>query len=174
MRLPSKFIVLILGVAALFAVPGSAAAEQSNSKESAIVVGYKPSWYVMGGATGGAVFRNKGPSGFAGLEASVVRSHQGYWIGMYTDGVYDFGLRGPILSIGPELGYGFVGLDGGLGLRWNADGPVPGVTGRFSLTAGIFGLYGRYLYWPDLESHAVQVGASFKFPLVSPWGPGSP
>jgi hypothetical protein len=150
-----------------------AAAEETEETHPAISVGYQPAWYLMAGATGGAAFRSAGTGGFVGAEASVVRMHNDLWFGLYTDGAYDFGRRSPVLSIGPEFGYDVLGLDTGAGLRWSSGAPVAGVMSRLSVNTGVVGFYGRHIYWFGPQSHAIQAGMTLKFPLISPWGPGS-
>ena len=163
-----------LVIAAFFALAASpAAAEETPSDDQPIVVGYKPAWFLMGGTTGGASFHEEGPGGFAGAEFSLLRTHRDWWVGGYLDATYDFRTRAPTASIGPEVGYMFMGLDGGVAVRRRNADFEPGVMGRLSATAGVFGLFGRFNYWPTVETYTIQAGATFKFPLFSPWGPGA-
>ena len=43
--------------------------------------------------------------------------------------------------------------------------------GAFVVSAGVFSIYARYLYFTDTDrnDHVVQVGAALKLPIVSPW-----
>ncbi|MFB6374640.1 MAG: hypothetical protein ABEN55_16300 [Bradymonadaceae bacterium] len=170
----SRAIVGLLLAATVLAAPASVAANGSSDGDTdAIAVGPQPAWFLMGGPTSGISWQSTGIGGFVGAELSVVRLHRSYWIGAYTDGLYDFGSRAPIVSLGPTIGYGLVGLDGGVGVRFRHGGPEVGPVGRISATAGLFGLFARGAYWPRPDEHTLQFGATLKFPLTSPWG-GAP
>lgn len=147
----------------------------NDAASDSITVGYQPSWYLMAGLTGGASFRtpSSSPGGFVGLEASVVRNHRDWWVGGYLDGAWDFGFAAPVLSVGPEVGYQFLGLDAGFATRFPGGPPRPGVFARLSASFAVFTLYGRYGFWPTGGLHTIHAGASFKFPLLAPWGPGA-
>ena len=153
--------------AAVLCVASSAAAQQPLGE--AFVVGYEPSWYALGGVTGGASFQSPQNGGFAGVELSVVRLLENFWAGAYADAAFDFGPQTAIVTAGPEIGYSFAGIDGGAAARFGESGTDFGLQGRLVLTAGVAAIYGRYLYWPDSAEQGVQVGAMFKFPIVEPW-----
>lgn len=163
-------VALVFGLAGFAASPASA---EESSKDDAILVGYQPSWFLLGGATGGASFSPAGTGGFAGAEVSLVRTLRGWWSGVYLDGAYEFRSRAPTVSLGPEVGYQFVGLDAGGALQFTPDGLRPGIMGRLSATAGLLSLFGRVAYWPSGATYTVQAGATFKLPLIAPWGRGS-
>lgn len=134
----------------------------------AFSLGADAGWYVMGGITGGGSFGTLGPGGFVGGELSLVRLKRGNWLGLYTDAFYDFGQRRAMMTVGPEFGKRFLGLDGGLGVRFGGDdGPDLGGQARLLLTAGLIGIYGRYGIWPGDElEHTGQVGMLIKVPML--------
>ncbi len=63
--------------------------------------------------------------------------------GAYADLVYDFGSEQPRLSLGPELGYHLLGVDGGLLVALVDDRPTAGITGRTLITFAFVHLYVR-------------------------------
>lgn len=168
-----RFLVSMLAAVGVLVVCAPSQAESTDDESPAILVGHQPSWFLMGGATGGASFSGAGTGGYLGAEVSLVRSLRGLWSGIYADGTYDFRSRTVIASLGPEFGYSFLGFDGGLAVRSSDFGLRPGILARLSANVGMFGLYGRYGYWHETRTSGVQVGATFKLPLLSPWGRGS-
>lgn len=168
---PFRAILAVL----VFAAGSTLAAPASADDEEAVTLGYDGGWYVMGGATGGGSFSPGVGGGFVGAEASVARLRRGWWYGVYSDAIYDFGQRNMTLTLGPEFGYSFFGVDGGLGLR-----PAPesglqmGPQFRGLLTVGLVALYARYGFWPEATEHrhVRQFGIMLKIPLASPRGFG--
>lgn len=149
------------------AIPASARAEEPAE---AYRFGNASRGFVLGGLTGGGSFGSAGGGGYVGGEVSAVWLKELLWGGLYIDGVYDFGLGAGTLSAGPEVGYGPIGIDGGVGLRLGLeDSPEVGYQGRLLITAGVFGIYGRYGYWPGSTQaeHVGQVGILLKFPFWS-------
>jgi hypothetical protein len=67
------------------------------------------------------------------------------WLGVYVDGVRDFGTDSFRFSAGPELGFGILGVDGGVMISTDADDTRAGWTVRGLLTFGIIAAYGRYI-----------------------------
>jgi len=169
-----------LTIAALsWGSPRVAAAEGGREEEattsgaperSGYLVGPDSGWYLLGGATGGASFGPRGAGGFVGGEVSLVRLRRTRWVGAYVDGFYDFSSDRAAFTLGPELGIGPLGFDGGLGLRPGREGRAVELGGqaRVLVTAGLFGLFARYGAWSvggEVE-HVAQVGALLKFPLA--------
>lgn len=145
--------------------PGAALADEAEAPaDPPYAFGTVPGWTLMVGPTGGASFGSGGAGGFLGAELSVNRLSQATWSGLYLDGVYDFGRGDVVLTVGPQLGFTVVGLDGGFALRAR-DGEVePGVAGRLVLSLVAVSLYGRYHYFADTGDHIGQVGLMFKLP----------
>lgn len=155
--------------------PSTAAAQAEETDLSSVTVGYGGAWYLMGGATGGGSFGPTGRGGVIGGELSVAKLELGWWYGVYTDVVYDFGVDNVTLTAGPEFGYQIVGFDGGVGVRPAEDGGLElGPQVRGLLTFGLLSFYVRRGFWPDATRHrnVWQVGAMFKIPLRDPWGMG--
>jgi hypothetical protein len=87
---------------------------------------------------------------------------------VFADAVYDFGYSAGTFVLGPELGYAFFGLDGGVGLRLGLENdPEIGWHVRGLIAAGAVSLFGRYGYWPDstIGTHIVQIGILIKMPF---------
>lgn len=160
--------VTALAALALLLWMAQPAAAQEEGEPFAF--GDVPEAFVMGGLTGGGSFGSPGGGGFLGGEASLAWLYHGVWGGFYMDGFYDFGHGDTTLSIGPELGYAVLGLDGGLGLRLGqADDPELGGQMRLLVSLGNFSLFGRYGFWPGSKDaqHVGQVGVLLKFPFWS-------
>ena len=135
-----------------------------------VIVGHESSWFLFGGATVGRSFHSAGSGNVTGAQLSMFRLKHGRWVGAYTDVQYDFQADAFTASIGPEMGYKFVGFDAGIGAHFGDGGPTFGPQGRLLLTAGIITLYGRFAHWPELEEQVVQAGLKIKLPLIAPWG----
>ncbi len=159
---------VVVACAVVIAAPTAARADPP------FTIGGQPSWFVLAGATGGAALYDT-RAGFVGGEVSVVRLRQGRLIGAYADAYYDFGVDGTYVTGGVELGRKLgpigVGVDGGVAARFAYGDRDLGATGRLFGSAGVVSIYVRYvtLDGTDRNDHVVQVGATLKFPLVSPW-----
>jgi hypothetical protein len=98
---------------------------------------------------------------------------EGRFVGVYGDGYHDFGAHRTYATTGVELGYRFLGVDGGGAVRLGGDRAEWGPTGRLFLTLGIVSLYGRYAYFPEAlgakNDHVVQIGCLVKLPFHV-WG----
>lgn len=140
--------------------------------------GPQPGWIMMLGPTFGGSFGSGGGGGYLGAELSLTRLSMGNWVGLYVDGVYDFGRGGePMFTAGPQLGSTLVGIDGGGALRLVDSEPEFGATGRLLLSLIVADLYGRYAYFVDSGDHQFQVGLMIKLPVwaseTTPPGGGS-
>ena len=173
----SRAVLYFMAVgAATFARESSARADDRGSaeKKPPFVIGTQPVWYLMGGVTTGATVAAADRGGFVGGEASVVRlSRGGRFFGFYGDGYYAFGVDRSYTTTGVELGYKFLGVDGGGAARIGSGRVEWGATGRLFLTLGIVSVYGRYAIFPDPllqgNEHVIQVGALVKVPFAI-WG----
>lgn len=163
-------IAVLLAMCGL-AIPASAQdGEPTDDSSDVFTFGSEPGWHLMGGLQGGGSFGSPGGGGFAGLELSMSRLHRSAWWGAYLDASYDFGQGAALATLGPEVGYGLFGLDGGVAAHLTATGADAGTIdvgpqARVLITAGFFGLFGRYIYLLDAESHIGQAGILFKLPL---------
>jgi hypothetical protein len=154
--------------AALFAGTSAHAAE-TEARDVGYRIGAPPAHYLLGGVTTGASVVGPERGGYVGGEVSFVRLHEGRVLGVYGDGYYDFGVKRTYATGGLEIGYRFLGFDGGIASRFGGDAPELGPTGRVFLSLGLFSLYTRYAYFADAprDEHVVQVGALFKLPFFT-------
>jgi hypothetical protein len=161
----SRLNVHSIVLAALLALPTRAFAD-----DPPFTIGPTPKWFVLGGVTsGGTVTRERG--GYVGGELSFLRLNNGNYAGVYADGYYDFGIDGTYATGGLELGHKFVGVDGGLAMRFVDGERQTGFTGRVALSIGVFALYVRYARFDSMTNdNVVQVGGMLKLPLARPFG----
>lgn len=166
--------IAITSVLYLLLTPTRAGAEDRPQGEPPFTIGAEPAWLLLGGVSGGGSLASDDNGGFAGGELSVVRLRQSWWIGGYLDGGYEFAQSAPFLSVGPELGYSVIGVDGGAFVRCDEAGVELGPQGRVAIGVGVFSLFARYAFLPHAQrnQHVVQIGAVFKMPMSSPFGQG--
>ncbi len=119
-------------------------------------------WYLLAGAPLGASWAEGDPLKFtAGAELSVAKlSGDALWYGAYADVVLNAGHTR--FSMGPELGWAFLGLDGGVLLR---DDGEPGFTLRPMLTLALLSAYYRYGSYFDDSLSFHETGVLIKLPL---------
>jgi len=123
----------------LLCIPRTAEAQYSGNIDS----GY----YLLPGLTTSTVMHRTGKvSGFLGGEVSLayVDGRNATWYGGYFDAGYDFGSKGTRVSLGPEYGYYYCGVDGGLLLEERATGWGKGFVARGYATIGVAAIYARY------------------------------
>ena len=146
---------------------------RADGESQGFSIGSKPAYFVSGGLTTGASIVAHDRGYYLGGEVSFVRLHRGSFMGVYGDGYYDFGASRTYSTAGVELGYKFLGLDGGAAARFGDDKVAFGPTGRIFVTVGILSIYGRYTYFYEPmradNDHVVQIGALLKFPFAA-WG----
>lgn len=137
---------------------------RSNPSEPQPMFGTFEGTYVLGGLASGVSF---GPRGFyLGGELSVVRQFQEFaWLGAYVDGVYDFGRDQTRLSVGPEVGWSALGLDGGYLLALDDAGAHSGVTARPLISIGFVTAYGRVSHLFEPKSTWLEAGLLLKYPF---------
>ena len=102
-----------------------------------------------------------------GVEASYVRNLDNLvWYGAYSDGVYDRSAAEARLSLGPEFGWMFLGIDGGYLVAIGKERVEHGFTVRPMLTTGVVTLYARGgVLLTGAEDRFAEVGALVKWPL---------
>jgi hypothetical protein len=162
-----KWIAATLAAAQIFTTSPPASAGEDYYK------GLPPSaagWYLPMGVTGGVVVHGHGPAGaLLGAEVSVVHlsDEKLIWLGGYVDGVYDTARSVGRFSVGPELGWTFFGIDGGLLAQVGGARVDPGVVVRPVVTIGWLGLYARYghVFSGDALEDFGDVGLLLKYPL---------
>jgi hypothetical protein len=166
---PLRAAVIGLVAAAGAAAPRTAAADDPADGPAPFTIGSRPAWFLLGGVTSGGTIALADRGAYVGGELSVARLRAGTYVGLYADGYYDWGADGTYVTGGLELGRQFVGVDGGAALRLAGGERELGVTGRLSVSVGLFGLYARYAYFPDAmeDDHVLQVGVALKLPLMT-------
>ncbi|MCA9538992.1 MAG: hypothetical protein KC620_08885 [Myxococcales bacterium] len=127
--------------------------------------GTRPGYSLLGGVTGGGSVGSDGGGGYAGLELSFNRLEQGIWVGGFADATWDFARDALLVCVGPQFGYMVLGLDGGGAARLRDGAFDYGAQGRLLIATGPFALYGRYAWFPEGETHMVQIGLTIKLPL---------
>jgi hypothetical protein len=136
-------------------------------------------WYAPVGLVTGASFHHDAPGGLVlGAEQSLVYQRgprASGWAGLYVDGLRDFGAGVTRFSLGPELGYGPVGVDGGV-FAERRDGQFrPGFLVRGLLTAGFLSAFVRWgRLFDDLPDRShVEIGLLLKLPLSLGYPPAT-
>jgi hypothetical protein len=131
--------------------------------------------YVMLGPSFSVLLDRGDDASFAlGAEVSAVNVSDAFWVGAYVDAAHAFSLDETRLSLGPELGVRFLGLDGGYLASFGREpSPQHGVTVRPMLTFGVVTAYFRSSWL--LGAHADwlgELGVLLKVPIVidnEPW-----
>ena len=127
-------------------------------------------FFALVGGNLSATLRPGQPGGGAnlGLEASSGYSWDtGYWFGGYADLVRTLGADTTRISVGPEFGYLFFGLDGGYLVEWGEQIPRhDGINIRLSLGIGVCSFYIRSIWLFEVEPRLfVESGFVLKVPL---------
>jgi hypothetical protein len=104
-----------------------------------------------------------------GLEASAVLFPVGHsnWNGVYVDVLQDFGNDSVRTSLGLEVGFGFLGLDGGALLEFSEHGTYLGYAVRPMLSFGVIHVYGRWGFLPSKpeDDSFREIGVLLKYPI---------
>jgi hypothetical protein len=157
-----RCVLLVLTAASLVAMSGRAGADAGPKISSG--------WYVPVGLNlGGSMYADR-PDGFV-LGAEVSAAHidvdSGFWYGAYLDALWDFGPDAFRFGLGPEIGIGVVGLDGGYLGEIHDRTYTHGFQLRLLLTLGVVAAYGRWghLFRHPLEEDFGELGVLVKFPV---------
>lgn len=121
---------------------------------------------MIGGNVGGVSHHGGGPAGIvAGVEASLVHLWRGgVWAGGYGDVLWDSGLRGVTTSVGPEIGWLLLGVDGGLVFQADLGGHTAvGYAIRPMLSLGFVDLYYRF---SETRGALHEIGVLVKVPVL--------
>jgi len=137
--------------------------------------GLDPSGFYLpvGLSTALSVGGGRGPGYVIGGELSFARlTRAGFWLGLYTDVLWDVHAEALRWGIGPELGWAFIGLDAGVVNEWRGDVHSTGGQARLVATVGFVALYARWdlLFEPTVQ-HIGEFGLLLKIPF--PLGGGS-
>ncbi len=134
-----KIRLLVLATCWLLALPRLAAADAGPKISSG--------WYLPVGLNlGGAVHADR-PDGFllgAEVSAAHVDVDSGFWYGAYLDALWDFGPDALRFGLGPEIGVGLVGIDGGYLGEIHDRSYTHGFQLRLLVTLAIVAAYGRW------------------------------
>ena len=154
-------------VALAVAVLVAALARPASADDPPFTIGSQPMWLALGGVTTGASFAPDDIGALVGGELSVARLRDASFAGVYGDAYYDWGVHGTYATAGIELGHKYVGLDGGVALRFAGDATDLGATARITVGIGVVGVYARYAHFFDTMTadDVVQVGLMLKLPL---------
>lgn len=140
-------------------------------------------WYLPVGLTLGGSVHPDDMNGFVlGAEVSGVHfsARSMFWVGAYTDALYDFGPNAFRFSVGPEIGYSVLGLDFGyLGVADDHEGYSSGIQLRAIVSLGVLSAYGRWGHvFGDVGEHDFgELGVLIKVPFeldVEPYRFGPP
>jgi hypothetical protein len=157
---PGRLLALAVLAAGLAARPSHA---------DAIGFGPPQGWFVPVGVNVGLALLSQGAKGaLLGVEGSVVHLDRSVvWWGGYADALFETNQVTGRFSIGPEVGWAFVGVDGGVvGFLHDARFD-PGLAIRPMLTFGFVSLYfrGEKLFLPGQQVDDGQVGLLVKWPF---------
>jgi hypothetical protein len=136
-----------------------------STSQSAAAMGFGDlgGWRLSPGLVFGPTWQGDEPAYIhGGVELSVVHfsDRTGIWYGGYADALYS--ADHSRLSVGPELGWGYVGIDSGLLVR--DDGSM-GFAVRPLLTVAVVSGYYRHGRYFDSDSGFHEAGVLLKWPL---------
>jgi hypothetical protein len=127
-----------------------------------------PGWRLPVGLWTAVGVHTDATDGFVGgVEASFVHTDRDYdWWGFYADAVRDFASERTRLSIGPEIGDGILGIDGGYVVELGGERVRHGFAIRPLLSVGIIMIGGRIVHFDAREEETLgEIGLLFKFPI---------
>ena len=159
-----RFVRLLVGSSAALALIATAETARAHGLPDANI------WMPVGLSTGYAL-HDKLPNGaLLGPELSIVHiTNQAVWYGGYADYLWDRGSDRQRLSVGPEVGYTYFGLDGGYVLE-QGDKLRHGVALRPLLTIGFLavGFRGVKVFGDGGETLGeISVLVKLPFPVAS-------
>ena len=142
-------------------------ARPAAADDPPFTIGSQPSWLLLGGVTTGGTVALGDRGAFVGGELSLARLRESSFAGIYADGYYDWGAHGTYATAGLELGHRYVGVDGGVALRFDNMTTDVGATARITVGLGVVGVYARYAHFWDAMTNedVLQVGLVIKLPL---------
>jgi hypothetical protein len=154
----------------------SRAPEESLGVDPGVAVRPQPrrAWKVpIGVAVGRAIHPDAPDGAYVGFEASVVGfgTRSLAWLGGYLDLTRDLAAHRTRASVGPELGLGPFGVDGGYLVELSGAGRRQGFAVRPMLSLSYLSLTGRlgYLIGGAGRETFGEVGALLKVPLFGRW-----
>jgi hypothetical protein len=90
------------------------------------------------------------------------------WIGLYADFLRDLGPGRTRLGLGPELGWGILGFDGGFVAEFGGRRTFTGIEARVLVTFSVLAVFGRtgHLFGGAPEPAFFETGLLLKFPFA--------
>lgn len=156
-------MVVVAAIVACVAL--TAAPETSHANNYDLNFGPSAGWYMPVGATV-ALTNHGGEAGYAvGGELSIVHFDD-VWFGLYADALHDTSRETTRISVGPEFGFAFVGVDAGAIIE-TGDTTRFGLQGRLMFTAGYIAPYLRVGAISEDAGNTsfTEAGILFKLPL---------
>ena len=95
---------------------------------------------------------------------SIRKAKDAFYFGVYADGLYDSHREGLRLSVGPEVGLAFWGIDGGYLVEFRHHRAYHGAAVRFFASLGVLGVFVRYGALFGARDF-VEAGLLIKIPL---------
>lgn len=146
-----------------FAYPEPTANDDKPAPERSVLM--------LGGGNLGIALHPDKVGGLLGAEVSVpyVDMDRLLWGGLYIDGAYDTANSSTRFSIGPELGWGYFGVDGGFVHQFGGDGPEAGgrngLAVRPCLSITVVTLYFRHeTFFDDQPGSSLnEIGVLLKY-----------
>lgn len=126
---------------------------------------------MAGANVGAAVHSRSGSGALVGAEVSAVNydRNSGFWYGGFFDTSRDFGNGQWRSQVGPEMGWGPIGLDVAATFAWVADGPLVGFRVRPMLSLGVLHVYGSWQHIGTAEDpNFAEIGILLKLPVREP------
>jgi hypothetical protein len=126
-----------------------------------------PGWYLPVGIDAGVAFLRGSAGAILGVEASVVHiDRRNAWLGAYAEAAYLTNEGATRFSIGPEVGFLILGLDGGFLDVVDHGNSLVGFTLRPMLTFGVLAVYGRWDHtFSNGGEDGGQIGILVKVPV---------
>ena len=157
-----RVLISVAGLLLLAGQPGPALADVGPHLRSG--------WYLPIGLNLGAAIHPELEHGFllgGEVSAAFLFTDTGLWSGFYADALWDFGPDSFRFSLGPEMGWGFLGLDVGYTGEVSDGRYHNGLQLRGLITMGFVAVYGRWVHrFGDVTEHDFgEVGLLLKWPI---------
>jgi hypothetical protein len=134
---------------------------------------YDGSYVMVGPSLALTLDRGEGNGAAVGGEASFVGVRDALWVGAYLDAVHAFAADETRLSVGPELGVRFLGVDAGYVLKVGQRATQHGLALRPMLTLGVVTVYFRSTWLAGEHADWLgELGVLLKAPILlgnEPW-----
>jgi len=156
-------VVVALGDSTAFAQARTRPGSERGGRMS-----YDGSYAMLGPTLALVVDRAQGNGASLGGEASLVGVRDALWAGGYADAAYAFTAEETRLSLGPEAGIRFLGIDAGYVLKLGGEhGTQHGFAIRPMLTLGIVTAYFRATWLTGEHADWLgELGIMLKAPLL--------